>query len=684
MKKNAQGTIEYLVIIGIVVVIGLAVVSLLTNSVNTQSTISTTQTIENKTKLLGIDEVLVSEDGNYLLQIRSNKTGRIEIINVATDTNESLYSNNNDLTLGETVVFPIYTDEECTTKTTTKNIIITYIDEYGLQQKEYFNNVIINCENYTISENAKVANNETIPEESENETVAYFSSCWDAGANPRPVCNCDDLSNIRNSPSSNYALQNDINMLVAECSTHNDSDGFESISNFAGNFDGNDKQIIGLYINKPTTDNIGLFTILTNNGDIYDVEFKDVNIVGQDYVGVVAGKDGYPVTLSNITFDGVVSGRNYVGGILGQSGGANTFTQITIDGNVNGTSSVGGIIGTHSGTAYRKITFSNMNGNVTGNGERIGGMIGYSYRYYIEDSNVSGTIINNSTSNYTGGFIGGYGGSTNTRLRFSGRVESNGSRVGGIAGQGTTTTYSVSTGYVKGEDYVGGFNGYTSGGGPRYSFSSATVIGDERVAGFVGSSRYYTFAYLHSDANVTGRSRVGGILGDDYRMSIQDSMFTGTITAVNNPSNIGGIIGVFDNGYQSHYIRRVYSDGNINSSGANSGGIFGGGTVTQIQNSFVSGNLNLTHASENEKGFIAGESESVSNVAYYSRGENPPGYCRPNSNNSGCDEVTDLEGGISFFYNYTNEPMASWDFETIWSEDNNNTALPTLQNVPTN
>lgn len=71
--KKAQGTIEYLVILAIIVVVSLIVVSLLLNS--TTQAQGTTQGIEQlatSTAQLALSEALINEDGNYFLKIKNN------------------------------------------------------------------------------------------------------------------------------------------------------------------------------------------------------------------------------------------------------------------------------------------------------------------------------------------------------------------------------------------------------------------------------------------------------------------------------------------------------------------------------------------------------------------------------------------------------------------------------------
>jgi uncharacterized protein (UPF0333 family) len=75
MKFNskAQGTIEYLVVLAVVVVIGLVVASLISNTSNTESISNTTGTIESRTRGgITVTESYSTEGEENLLTLRNN------------------------------------------------------------------------------------------------------------------------------------------------------------------------------------------------------------------------------------------------------------------------------------------------------------------------------------------------------------------------------------------------------------------------------------------------------------------------------------------------------------------------------------------------------------------------------------------------------------------------------------
>jgi len=92
MVNRAQGTIEYLVIIAIVVVISLVVVGLLVNQMGSYQNISKSfSDVASSGQGIGITESLVSPiDGNFVVRLLNNTGESITISNVRVgDTNVS-------------------------------------------------------------------------------------------------------------------------------------------------------------------------------------------------------------------------------------------------------------------------------------------------------------------------------------------------------------------------------------------------------------------------------------------------------------------------------------------------------------------------------------------------------------------------------------------------------------------
>ena len=186
----------------------------------------------------------------------------------------------------------------------------------------------------------------------------------------------------------------------------------DSGNRFFGKFDGNNKKITGLKIDRSTTDYVGLFGYINTGGEIKDLGVEidaDGSVIGRDYVGGLAGSISNG-TIINCYTTGSVTGRKIVGGLVGWSG-YGPITNSYATGTVNGTGAnlgvapidVGGLVGkTSNGT----ITNSYATGSVFGggDGENIGGLVGYNSRTTISNSYATGSVSGNDWA--VGGLIG--------------------------------------------------------------------------------------------------------------------------------------------------------------------------------------------------------------------------------------------------------------------------------------
>nr|QNO51659.1 hypothetical protein IGDPAKFA_00013 [Methanosarcinales archaeon ANME-1 ERB6] len=184
-----------------------------------------------------------------------------------------------------------------------------------------------------------------------------------------PITTCTELQNIRNDLSRDYYLANAIDCSCT--SGWNGGAGFEPIgtssSKFTGTFDGNGYKITHLYINRSSTNHVGLFGYTGSGSEIKDVGLEEVNVNGNWYVGGLVG-DNYG-TITNSYSSGSVSGSAVVGGLAGFSSGE--ITNSYSSGSVSGYLGVGGLVASNGGT----ITNSYYPGSVTGS-PWVGGLVG--------------------------------------------------------------------------------------------------------------------------------------------------------------------------------------------------------------------------------------------------------------------------------------------------------------------
>ena len=214
---------------------------------------------------------------------------------------------------------------------------------------------------------------------------------------PYLVTDAEELDYIRRHGNKYYKLKNDIDLTFEtsdpEGLFYNDGKGWEPLFNgtitlnngnvnysetnppFTGGFDGNNKKIIGLNINREDEDFVGLFSSIYNYDDdnvyVKNVILENANIKGRNYVGALAGFIGSKY-YSNCTIiqnianhNGYVFGQNYAAGIIGyyQGGGIGTSSctydlgGLYNDSKIEGYNRVAGIIG------YMK-TIDNVNSSL--------------------------------------------------------------------------------------------------------------------------------------------------------------------------------------------------------------------------------------------------------------------------------------------------------------------------------
>lgn len=215
------------------------------------------------------------------------------------------------------------------------------------------------------------------------------------------ITNCTELQAMSSNLAETYTLANDI-----DCSATtgwNSGDGFEQVGNnatkFTGTLDGQNYKINNLFINRPGTNNIGLFG-WTTNASISNLYLNNVSIRGNVYTGgLIGGADG-AIQINNVHVSGAVTGGIGTGGLVGalyafdEPDISNIF-KASNTAVVTGTNYVGGLVGdTGPGDASVLLISQSFNsGNITSSGVAAGGIIGYSQ--YGDDNT---TLLNSYNS----------------------------------------------------------------------------------------------------------------------------------------------------------------------------------------------------------------------------------------------------------------------------------------------
>lgn len=199
----------------------------------------------------------------------------------------------------------------------------------------------------------------------------------------------EDLANVAS--GNDYILMNDLDETTDgyntyASSTANSGEGWAPIT-YDGKkiFDGNFHIIKGLYINRPNSNEQGLFKVLLNWGEVKNLGIADCDITGQDYVGGLVGNTEVFGGIKNCFVTGEITGNDYVGGLIGVStnnhkGGGEEWEDI--DGiyncystcNVEGNEYIGGFCGYNENSDFN---YCYSTGSVTGN-SNVKGFLGES------------------------------------------------------------------------------------------------------------------------------------------------------------------------------------------------------------------------------------------------------------------------------------------------------------------
>ncbi len=276
------------------------------------------------------------------------------------------------------------------------------------------------------------------------------------------ISTCQELQDIENNPSSDYELINDID--CSDTESWNGGSGFEPIDNFSGELDGNSYRITGLYIDRPSEDDVGLFGS-SFTGEITNTRFIEADVVGDGFVGVVAGtRDSYDITNVILLNSNVEGSSSYVGGLAGRPEGSiidssviNTDVEMrssssytaglaarpssatiqrtrVIGGSVTGEDYTGGLVGRTSGST--SVTDSYTGTEVTGSGSNVGGAIGFTSNVGSDFSQLYSYGQVNGGEGIFGD--GGSGGDTVNDAYWD--TQASGTTSDGWEGQGLTTS----------------------------------------------------------------------------------------------------------------------------------------------------------------------------------------------------------------------------------------------------
>jgi|GEM_PF-2672932 len=251
---------------------------------------------------------------------------------------------------------------------------------------------------------------------------------------PYLVATAGHLNNVRNHLEACFKQTADIDLDV---SPYNGGEGWEPIgtsylsADFKGNYDGDGHIISNLFINRPSSVNVGLFGT-TVGAKISNLGLTNVNVTGNEKTGSLAGYTSSGDTLINCYSSGMVLSNNWqTGGLIGRTYSTamiNCYSTADVTG---GEYSVGGLAGTSNGNTTINNCFAT--GSVTGTTYNVGGLLGQLNKGTVSNCYSRGSV---SGGYKVGGLIGDfrYEG-TVINCYSTGQVTGTGSSVGGLVGE---------------------------------------------------------------------------------------------------------------------------------------------------------------------------------------------------------------------------------------------------------
>jgi len=391
--RSGQGTIEYLVILAIIVVLALIVIGLVVSQTDSSSNVS--QSSGKLNQLVGTGGISIAEAaadpaGDGLIRVSNNSGENLTLTTITpvdgAGTEATPITYNTSIVSGNSMTFSLSNISNSCSCGASDSIKIcffklTTLSAAGLE-RTFTTTVMTQC-----TQNVTPVNPTIIVS-----PVSGTVNCWSEVTAPHPICTLSDLNKMREHLDWNYILSNDIN--AYDTISWEDGAGFlpvgDSSTEYSGMFDGGGHLIKNLFIYRPSTSQVGLFGKTTSDSVITKVGIVDANILGFAEVGGVAGKiDG------NIT-------KSFASGYFATS----EADSANCVGALNG-SSVGNIVDSYSnGTVYSGWGYAG--GLSCGNGHIINSYsTANTSKSYVSHNSAGGLISEINTAHVINSFSTG-------------------------------------------------------------------------------------------------------------------------------------------------------------------------------------------------------------------------------------------------------------------------------------
>lgn len=441
--------------------------------------------------------------------------------------------------------------------------------------------------------------------------------------------------------AKNFALGSDID--ATETSTWNSGAGFTPIGDggktlddpahpFTGNFDGLGHTISKLGINLPgKTWWVGLFGDTGNGSEIRNLGLVDAEVTGNHRVGGLVGENNGLITQSYAK--SIVTGVNNVAALVGYNTSSGAVKNSYSTGNVNITNKGlhgGSLAGANSGV----ISNSYSTGSVSGNGIKVGGLVGFNDSGTISDCYATSSVAGSQN-------IGGLAGANSSGTINSSywNTEASGQTVS-AGGKGLTTAQMQMQSSFAGFDFPSTWTIVEGATYPMLSSEYSTTIYNAHQLQLMATNLGANYA-LGTDIDASATSTGKDIWDDKGFIPIGNAStpFTGTLdgkgyTINDIMINLPGTdnVGLF--GYTS-------MSSNIRDVGLNSCAVTGGNNVG-ILAGYNGGNISSSFAEQINVTGMGNDSSGSGGLVGTNGGT--IGGCHTSGSVTGIDDVGGLVG----------------------------------------
>ncbi|MCF7918508.1 MAG: T9SS type A sorting domain-containing protein [Candidatus Cloacimonetes bacterium] len=207
---------------------------------------------------------------------------------------------------------------------------------------------------------------------------------------------------------SSYFFQTD-NIDASETQNWYNGAGFSPIGlnedcPFEGNYDGGNHIIDGLYLNRPGSSYLGFFGY-ASGATIEALGLINIQVIGDEYLGGLVGYD-HESLISECYVSGSIIGENdHIGGLVGWNDDT-AINECNTRGNVSGNNHVGGLAGYNSGS---QISDCYSRCSVTGDNADIGGLVGLNWESTLSNNYATGWVSGEDS-------VGGLTGTNNSTI----------------------------------------------------------------------------------------------------------------------------------------------------------------------------------------------------------------------------------------------------------------------------